>query len=440
VKGPRYDSDDDQAINIVAGADAVFYGWRMGDGGDGLSTVNITGGSLTVYGADGEDWAIRAGDSGDPGLIWNQSGGTVSAVGPGARFRCGDNGGVSCIYNISGTAVLNLDGEWKWGDDADIYMTMDGGEINIGLNPGVAGTSDWIFEARDGENHAAGDITCPHDDGPMTITVNGGLLKARNSITVGGGDDDGGTFVVDGGTVECNDLTVKDDGIIVLASGSLEVLSNNTFVMEGGVINIEGGSLILPGDQCALIADLEEAIMVGGYYVQAGACEGWRGEIICNYDGMSDKTTVTAVPGNVDKAWSPDPEDGAVNQSVDVVLCWCAGDSIGKKGHAVYFGTSYDDLNDPPPGIPPIPIFRGYLPPLSPQCYDPPETLYLWTTYYWRVDEINADLSITKGDIWSFTTGCDLPPDISGDCFVNFDDYAMMADDWRIEVFFPDDM
>ncbi|MHC4423747.1 MAG: hypothetical protein ACYSWR_03650, partial [Planctomycetota bacterium] len=36
VKGPRYDSDDDQAINIVAGADAVFYGWRMGDGGDGL--------------------------------------------------------------------------------------------------------------------------------------------------------------------------------------------------------------------------------------------------------------------------------------------------------------------------------------------------------------------------------------------------------------------
>jgi len=75
-----------------------------------------------------------------------------------------------------------------------------------------------------------------------------------------------------------------------------------------------------------------------------------------------------------------------------------------------------------------------------------PIILELWKTYFWRIDELNADgpcgdIPDTKGDIWSFTTGCELMPgDINLDCFVNLEDYAMMADDWRVEVFFPDDV
>jgi hypothetical protein len=47
------------------------------------------------------------------------------------------------------------------------------------------------------------------------------------------------------------------------------------------------------------------------------------------------------------KAWWPYPADGAVHQKAGVVLSWYAGDCIGKKGHLVYFGTSYDDVNRP---------------------------------------------------------------------------------------------
>jgi hypothetical protein len=115
---------------------------------------------------------------------------------------------------------------------------------------------------------------------------------------------------------------------------------------------------------------------------------------------MSDKTTVTAVPGNLDQAWSPDPADGEPYQKVGLVVQWCAGDSIGKKGHAVYFGTSYDDVDNATMAS--VPEYRGTKPPLSPQTYDPPETLTLWTPYFWRIDEMNADLSVTKGEVWTF--------------------------------------
>jgi len=55
--------------------------------------------------------------------------------------------------------------------------------------------------------------------------------------------------------------------------------------------------------------------------------------------------------------------------------------------------------------------------------------------------DMTAAPMLTKGDIWSFTTGCDLiDGDINLDCVVNFLDYAMMADDWRECVFFPDDV
>ncbi|MHC4338306.1 MAG: hypothetical protein ACYSTG_10255, partial [Planctomycetota bacterium] len=100
------------------------------------------------------------------------------------------------------------------------------------------------------------------------------------------------------------------------------------------------------------------------------------------------------------------------------------------------------------------PEWKGYYEPegVSPgECVDPdlalqnPITLQLWQTYYWRVDTIHTPGSptppVSPGHVWSFTTGCELfPGDINLDCIVNSTDYVMLADDWREEVFFPDDV
>jgi hypothetical protein len=124
------------------------------------------------------------------------------------------------------------------------------------------------------------------------------------------------------------------------------------------------------------------------------------------------------------QAWNPSPLDGAEGQCADVVLSWYAGDCIGKKGHAVYFGDSYEAVDE---AVPTDPEFKGLLPPISPQTYDPPGDLELWRTYFWRIDELSAGgpcgaVPDTKGDVWSFSTGFELlcagnpsPADGTGD-------------------------
>jgi hypothetical protein len=88
-------------------------------------------------------------------------------------------------------------------------------------------------------------------------------------------------------------------------------------------------------------------------------------------------------------AYNPGPADGAESIDVNVRLSWTAG--FGAKLHTVYFGESFDQVNNATGGLP-----QGAT------TYDP-GPLELAKTYYWRVDEF--DITEThKGEVWSFTT------------------------------------
>ena len=94
------------------------------------------------------------------------------------------------------------------------------------------------------------------------------------------------------------------------------------------------------------------------------------------------------IPAQV--AYDPDPPDGA--EFVDpnhAVLTWTRG--LNAKLHTVYFGDSFDDVNNAAGGAP-----QGVA------TYDP-GPLELEKVYYWRVDEFDA-VTTHKGDVWSFTT------------------------------------
>jgi O-glycosyl hydrolase len=100
-------------------------------------------------------------------------------------------------------------------------------------------------------------------------------------------------------------------------------------------------------------------------------------------------------------AHCPVPFDGAEDVPVDVTLVWKQGGYAEK--HDVYFGTDEAKVTDANRSNPlDVLVSLNH----STTTYTPPEFLDLNSTYYWRIDEVNAapDYTIFKGEVWSFRT------------------------------------
>jgi hypothetical protein len=102
--------------------------------------------------------------------------------------------------------------------------------------------------------------------------------------------------------------------------------------------------------------------------------------------------------GNPLIAWNPNPVNGltlSIEQSVS--LSWSPGDNAAQ--HDVYFGTD-EDAVDNADASDTTGIYRGRQ---DSTTYTPDEELQWGQTYYWRVDEVEADGTVNRGYVWSFT-------------------------------------
>ncbi len=97
------------------------------------------------------------------------------------------------------------------------------------------------------------------------------------------------------------------------------------------------------------------------------------------------------------KASSPSPSNRAVDVKQTQILSWSAVEDA--TSHQVYFGTDEEAVKNANTDSPEYKGTRN----LGSESYDAGQ-LEWGTTYYWRVDEVKADSTIQKGNIWSFAT------------------------------------
>jgi hypothetical protein len=430
IHGPRWDSDSNQVVDIVGGTVVVNGQWMWCNSGSGTGTINITGSpDITFIGLFG---GVYSGT----GILNISDGPTITSN---SEWRMVDGNDAVGIFNIGGSPDITIHGQVRLADNGLAILNITGdptiiidGDLTAGYNSG--GTLQAHIS---GGSLSVGGSFQIGDDGSGVIDVNGGTVSCRifrlqvrpDNATATFNMSDGDVYVeeslricdgngtatmnMSGGDVNTNELWLPGGdgiGILNMTGGLLKVRgamlaprdSAGTCIinLNGGLIkcrwfapggpyamDIEGGTLVIDGD----VRDVINADVAAGYITAYGGCNG-RGDVKVDFDNVNPgETTVWAVPV-LERAWDPWPGCDAQYIPEEVVLRWSPGD--GATTHVVWFGTSFDDVNEGGPSV-----FKGFQ---SGTTYNA-GTLSFGQTYYWRIDEMGD--SYTPGLVWSFTLG-----------------------------------
>ncbi|MHC4439372.1 MAG: hypothetical protein ACYS3S_18615 [Planctomycetota bacterium] len=221
----------------------------------------------------------------------------------------------------------------------------------------------------------------------------GGTVTVANEFELGWGPGTGGAGTLDmtGGTIIAGELVIPTGsgayGEFYLRGGTFEVREPGGLEMNNnGLIDVSGGTLIIEGDSTAQIEGFIDAGQIT-FYDGVGLA-------VLDYDGRNPgKTTLSASDHT--------PADGSYYEDVWVNLTWLADDSAAS--YDVYLGDDFESVNNGTGDT-----FRGnqtalfYIAGFPPYAY--PDGLVPGTTYYWRIDKVEADgVTKHKGDVWYFT-------------------------------------
>jgi len=201
--------------------------------------------------------------------------------------------------------------------------------------------------------------------------------------------------------------TVINDYVGTLSSGqvplnewvhvaAMVVDGQHQYYINGEPAGTSGSDIVLPG------TDDTSPAFIGR--TGEGAARSFLGMIddvrIYNEALTQEEIQFIMLGAGMPYAFGPSPSDGVLHEDTWASLSWRPGDDAAS--HDFYFGENFNDVNDGAEGtfygnqtstffvvgFPGFPYAEGLVP---------------GTTYYWRVDEIEADgTTIHKGEVWSF--------------------------------------
>jgi len=240
--------------------------------------------------------------------------------------------------------------------------------------------------------HMSGDSEC-HLMGVLQV----GQWQSRRNYT-----QYGHLQLDDNALMDCGSLSIRcDDGEqgtaidanTLSARGTIDIAGNGTLQIREDALNEYD------------FGTQDEMAWYGGLslrdYIDLGYITGYGRvrALTVTYDAGTNITTIVADPeGGPGRAYEPFPHSGAIDVPLDVMVChWVPGDNAVQ--HDVYFGKTFEDVNGADISDT-MGIYRGRQ---DPNSYTFSEALEWGATWYWRIDEIEADNTIHKGAVWNFT-------------------------------------
>jgi len=286
-------------------------------------------------------------------------------------------------YNRHGTLhgdpqyVPGYDGDALEFDGSGDYIRMDGYKGVLGSNPFTI--TAWIRTSANGQMISWGDTGTGNK---VEFRVNVGRLRCDTN----GGNVQGDTNILDD---QWHHVAVSVIGGATISSGDV------TLYLDGQ------DDTRVSSDTDAFDIESNFDVKIGQMY-DLSSSRWFIGAIddVRIYDTVLTPEEITkAMMGDPRLAWGPSPADGSTpNIDVAKPLVWTPGDSAVK--HDVYFSSDeqavfYADVSDTSG------LYRSRQ---DANSYIPPDALDYNQTYYWRVDEVEADdTKVHKGRVWSFT-------------------------------------
>jgi hypothetical protein len=206
------------------------------------------------------------------------------------------------------------------------------------------------------------------------------------------------------------DASVGDDNFSARWSGEVEAGFTETYTFytntdDGVRLWVDGQELVDDWEDQSATENSGTIDLVAGnvysllmeYYENGG---GAVAELLWSSPSTPKQLIPQAALSPPVKAGGPKPPDGAADVKMMPVLRWNAGDYAAS--HEVYFGTDEEAVRSADTSSPEYKETKD----LGSERYEP-EKLTWYTTYYWRIDEVNdvRPDSPWKGNVWSFTTG-----------------------------------
>ena len=288
--------------------------------------------------------------------------------------------------------VAGFDGDALEFDNAGDFVTIDGYKGIMGTNPFTI--TAWIKTATNGQMISWGGTGAGQR---VEFRVNSGRLRFDTS----GGNVQGDTDVLDN---QWHHVALTVQANATISSGDV------SFYLDGQ-------------DDTRTSSDTDVLNLTSNFDVQIGqmydlSSSRW-------YIGLIDDVRIYSkilTPEEIEKtmagdprlSWDPKPAHASMPNIDDIVpLGWSPGDSVAS--HDVYFGTDKIAVTDAGASDT-TGIYQGRQ---NNTEFLPSERLEYNQTYYWRVDEYNADETVSKGRLWSFTVA----DFIVVDDFEDYNDY-----------------